>query len=328
MKVSTIRAAWTVAASAAAAVVLGVAADRNARIGRFDELIGMAAENRLEATEMAERVDAVLARELARSRPSADAVALTLAVARPIGRAGRVQALVEQWAAERLLAELARHQPREAPLRDTYDILVASGSPAATSWLTTIATAGGSRVGDVAALEDATAVLRRATHTPDADAAYLDLLAVRRGILGRPGTTWAARLRPPLAAALVSAEDALLEHLARATGDASQLRVQWNAAAQAGLSARLPPAVIQRLAVAMRYASVPAAGIAVGLGVALSLAGALVAVVALLRRGPKAIDPSAETIENVEPIDVDTDAVTLQRTTTGAGEDPNTSLRG
>ncbi|MBA3686575.1 MAG: hypothetical protein H0W72_15235, partial [Planctomycetes bacterium] len=67
--------------------------------------------------------------------------------------------------------------------------------------------------------------------------------------------------------------------------------------------------------------AVPWSGIAIGLGATASLVWALLVAMALVRRGPKLIDPSAETIENVEPIDLDTDAETLQRATTGSGDE-------
>jgi len=48
----------------------------------------------------------------------------------------------------------------------------------------------------------------------------------------------------------------------------------------------------------------------------------LLAFIGVLRRsarGPRPVDPMAETLENVEPIDVDTEAVTLEGTTTAGG---------
>lgn len=65
--------------------------------------------------------------------------------------------------------------------------------------------------------------------------------------------------------------------------------------------------------IARRHHTLPWSAVLVGIGVVVVLCGWLARALIRLRRGPLPIDVNAETMENVEPIDLDTDAETRSR---------------
>jgi len=73
------------------------------------------------------------------------------------------------------------------------------------------------------------------------------------------------------------------------------------------------PVVLVATRIALRHHVLPWPAIALGLVVLLVLIGGLARALLRLRRGPLPIDVNAETMENVEPIDLDTDAETRSR---------------
>jgi hypothetical protein len=73
------------------------------------------------------------------------------------------------------------------------------------------------------------------------------------------------------------------------------------------------PVIAIAVAIASRHHQVPLSGILIGLFTLMSLVGGILYTVIRLRRGPTLIDVNAETMQNVEPIDLDTDAETRSR---------------
>jgi len=73
------------------------------------------------------------------------------------------------------------------------------------------------------------------------------------------------------------------------------------------------PVIAIAIAIASRHHQVPLTGILIGLFTLMSLCGGMLYTMIRLRRGPTPIDVNAETMENVEPIDLDTDAETRSR---------------
>lgn len=73
------------------------------------------------------------------------------------------------------------------------------------------------------------------------------------------------------------------------------------------------PVVLVATRIALRQHVLPWPAVSLGLAVLLVLIGGLVHALWRLRRGPLPIDVNAETMENVEPIDLDTDAETRSR---------------
>jgi hypothetical protein len=73
------------------------------------------------------------------------------------------------------------------------------------------------------------------------------------------------------------------------------------------------PLIDAACATVLRYHAVPTRGLLIALAVAGTLSGGLWFALIRLVRGPKPVDVNAETMENVEPIDLDTDAETKSR---------------
>lgn len=73
------------------------------------------------------------------------------------------------------------------------------------------------------------------------------------------------------------------------------------------------PVVLVATHIALRHHVLPWSAVGLGLAVLVVLVGGLVRALLRLRRGPLPIDVNAETMENVEPIDLDTDAETRSR---------------
>lgn len=73
------------------------------------------------------------------------------------------------------------------------------------------------------------------------------------------------------------------------------------------------PVVQVATRIALRHHALPWSATLLGLGVLVVLIGGLLRALLRLRRGPLPIDVNAETMENVEPIDLDTDAETRSR---------------
>ncbi len=73
------------------------------------------------------------------------------------------------------------------------------------------------------------------------------------------------------------------------------------------------PVVLVATRIALRHHVLPWPAMILGFAVVLVLIGGLLRALLRLRRGPLPIDVNAETMENVEPIDLDTDAETRSR---------------
>jgi hypothetical protein len=73
------------------------------------------------------------------------------------------------------------------------------------------------------------------------------------------------------------------------------------------------PVVAIATRIALRHDHLPWTALLMGLTVSAVLLGGLAVAMIRLRRGPLPVDVNAETMENVEPIDLDTDAETRSR---------------
>ena len=73
------------------------------------------------------------------------------------------------------------------------------------------------------------------------------------------------------------------------------------------------PVVAIATRIALRHDDLPWSAIIPGLGIAMVLLGGLIGAGLRFKRGPLPIDVNAETMENVQPIDLDTDAETKSR---------------
>ena len=211
---------------------------------------------------------------------------------------------------------------------------------------------GGDRTAVAVAAQSAAARLREAVNGSAADVALIQLGeswdAMLAPLDGQP-LPWLARLSPIIMRAEAEARSAVLRHHRQllepygvpAEGDygqtvPDQAMIDWlsrtaqsvNAAdpekrkriehfqfiqRQHAVDLPLEPVVAIATRIAVRHDAFPWSAIILGLGIAFVLIGGLIGAGLRLRRGPLPIDVNAETMENVEPIDLDTDAETRSR---------------
>lgn len=211
---------------------------------------------------------------------------------------------------------------------------------------------GGDRTAQAGALQQAARRVREAADPAALDAALTELTGAWERVLapldGRP-LPWLARQSAVIADAEQAAQEALVfqrRSLLEAYGvkrDASYGMLQpdpgmiaWLDSQARTVNATEPdrrerlervtgllrqhpaegdeePVVLVATHIALRHHVLPWSAIGLGLAVLAVLVGGLVRALLRLRRGPLPIDVNAETMENVEPIDLDTDAETRSR---------------
>lgn len=237
-------------------------------------------------------------------------------------------------------------------LRPAFDLLVLAESDDSDAYRARIAALSGDRTADAAELTAAAKRLQQTAGSAEGDQALQELAAAWRRLREPPGgrpLNWLAKEIPAIAAAeqeasvaTVAQLRALLEpYLGKAAGtygetlpDEAMLAwldrqaVEVNRAhpdqrarlakARRVMTAFAPqyhfePLVDIACATALRYHAIPDGGIVIGLLAAIALTGCLWFAILRLSRGPMPVDVNAETMENVEPIDLDTDAETSSR---------------
>ncbi len=238
-----------------------------------------------------------------------------------------------------------------AAIRPVYDLLEASDYSEITSYRERIIALSGERKILVVALQEAVVKLQMSEETT-ADAALHDLdrawAALRQPIDGYE-LNWLAQGMAEIAGVELQASTALDRYIRRLlepfgiSKDAQygqsipdQAMVEWlDRQAQVvvvnNLKARdrlrhaadilqrhhaqyaHDPVIAIAIAIARRHHQVPLSGILIGLFTLMSLGGGMLYTLIRLRRGPTPIDVNAETMQNVEPIDLDTDAETRSR---------------
>jgi len=236
-------------------------------------------------------------------------------------------------------------------LRTAWELFALSDPPDLDLYRERIIALGGDR--SALADNVSQAVMRLRTADPAMAEAILDELSSEWAALLGPFAgrqlPWLARLSPAIVDAESSAQEAVLHHRRRLLEpyglrlDATYGRMQpdhamidWldhqarevNASddvrrtrlAQVDLLIRRhaagideEPVVEVATRIALRHHALPWSALVVGLGVLAVLGAGLVRALLRLRRGPLPIDVNAETMENVEPIDLDTDAETRSR---------------
>jgi len=122
-----------------------------------------------------------------------------------------------------------------------------------------------------------------------------------------------------MARAVTAAERAVAQALSMrldAAEEGADPRPVWAAVQAMRLADRLPDALVARYATQVRVTELPTAALITCAAMAAGLFGALALAFHRLNRGRRRIDPGAETLENVDPIELETDAITLQRQVT------------
>lgn len=224
---------------------------------------------------------------------------------------------IEQRLEGDLEAALQAEEADQAHLHGLWEIAAIIDAELAALIQVRIANRAGSRVVAVEDLNRATAAL--ATDPLGTDVARVEAAwdGLREAGTGPGWLTWAARQTPPqqgaveaLRLALHAALDARL-----AAEDNVGAAEVWDLLGRVDPGA-VPPALSARYAASIRYRQLPAAALASGSLIAVILFGGLFLAFSILVRRRRRFDPGAETIENVEPIELETDAITLQREVT------------
>lgn len=236
--------------------------------------------------------------------------------------------------------------------RIAWELFALSQPPDLEAYRERIIALGGERTSQADALRKAAERLRQAAGTEALDLALTDLAAAWDDLLapreGRP-LPWLARQSPVVADAEQLAQEALsfqrrllLEpygvkrEVSYGMMQPDPAMIGWLDTQARAVNANEPdrrerlervvallrqhpiegteePVVLVATRIALRHHVLPWPAIGLGLAVLLVLIGGLIHALWRLRRGPLPIDVNAETMENVEPIDLDTDAETRSR---------------
>lgn len=260
--------------------------------------------------------------ELPSTRPDPQVLASlwTLLAAGP--QADRARNAISRRSETLLASELARARPDQARLRLAYDMAAVLGPEPAAAAHARIAAHAGQRALSAAALTTAADQLRRSPSLEGVRALSDAWQALRHDGSGVDGLTWAARETPPIDDAILLAGDVLREQLDQqlltvGPDRAVWLRAIWDGLQQLDQTALCSAEQVSRYAAAVRRERIPPLGLAIAVLMAGLLFGGAALAYRRLSRGVQSIDPGAETMEDVDAIDLDTDAVTVQRTTTG-----------
>jgi hypothetical protein len=247
---------------------------------------------------------------------------------------------------------LAEPQVDGGRLKSAYDLLVQAECAEAEDYRARIAALAGDRTRQGEVLGAAATRLRQGAGTFAGQPALAEVLAAWRDLHDIRGgrLNWAAQAVPSIAQAEHEAVEAVAVHLRallvpygvnaasrdqRGAPDSDALA--WfeqragelersqpvqryylsqvrDALAEMAPEHGFEPAETAACVAALRQHTVPWSGRLVGLAVLLALGGGLAYAVVRLLRGPRPVDVNAETMENVEPIDLDTDAETRSKT--------------
>ena len=338
----------------ALAIILAIAWLRGLAAERQREDALAALQDQAFVTDPAARVRlegqaaALLSAELSVSSPQRRVVAAAFSVLRHSAEAetaaerivARARALVAAWRGRDGHAELR--------LRQADELVELVGDPLAIADLhARILALAGERQGSADALARGADALATESGSVAGDRHLADLAVLHARLVadgsGRSGLTWVARESAPLAIPLESAADVAYGHLdallrpfrQRLARDASpadiasvvrevarempaqrdRLRAAWDALGAMDLRERCDRGTLMLYADAVRREQLPVAALAVCVAMAFAVFGGLALAFRRLVHGRRAIDPAAETVPNVEPIELDSDAITLQRST-------------
>lgn len=296
-------------------------------------------------------LDAQLARPDADPELAAAALAVVRRGANWFAISPDIAGRIKGW----LDTRLAEPRADGERLKSAYDLLVQAECAEAEDYRARIAALAGDRTRQAEALGAAAARLRQRAGMDTGQPALADVLDAWRLLhdakAGR--LNWAALSVPAIAQAEREGVEAVAVHLRallvpygvnaasrdqRGAPDADalawfeqragelersqpaqryRLRRAREALAEMAPQFDFEPAENAACVAALRRHAVPWSGVLVGLAVLLALGGGVAYAVVRLLRGPRPVDVNAETMANVEPIDLDTDAETRSKTRPG-----------
>lgn len=296
-------------------VVLGV--HRIARDRHIEVLVSDL--HRDDAEAVARSALALMHEELARQHPRPGIIVQAWGTLRGQQQASMARALMEARIKQDLARAVNQPWPDELDLHRLWELAAIIDAELAAAVHVRIAARAGERGAAAAALTLAAAALREAPVDGDPEPVVTAWMRLREAGSGTGWFTWAARETPPMARAVTAAERAVAQALSArldAQEEGADPRVVWQATQAMGITDRLSETLITRYARQTRIEQVPTMALIACAIMASALFGGLAFAFHRLHRGRRRIDPGAETLENVEPIELETDVLTVQRQVT------------
>jgi len=314
---------WAMLGVLGLGLLLGLVATARSRSDLAD-IVYTADQSRLTAIEY-DAANALLHRELSSAHCDPRVLSAIWGVLAVRSDAERTRSLISRRSDDLLAKALASTQPDEASLRLAYDVAAVLGPEVAAAAHARIAARAEFR-GEAAMALTAAAERLRSSDTGVSTVASIARVSQAWDALlhagsGAGGLTWAARETPPVSDAIATAGEALraqLDVLLAADGDAQgeAVRATWACLQRVGYVQSCPPQLVARYAEAVRREHIPSSGLFIAVVVFLFLASGTGLACHRLMRGVRRIDPAAETMEAVDPVDTDTEAITVERNPT------------
>jgi hypothetical protein len=334
MKLPSAGTVWIVIVVAAAIISVGLLARAKARDGIIYGLKSYVMEQGQDERRALEQfANDVLAGELGKSAPDEMIVASAFNILKQTADAEAVNRQVEEAGKNLLDRACAAAQPDEDLLKLGDQFLALVSSPARTTYLERIAAWSREREGDAGKLSDLSKDLVRQGSDPAGDGILAEVRDARADLI-EVANPWILGQNPVIAAALAGSEQAVLLHFnailqqQQSPETAQRLRAAWDILRDMRLDRNIDASARAKYADAVRVGHLSPEGLIIGLCVLVALGASMTFAVIRVIRGPTPIDPGAETLENVEPIDFDTDAETLEaaKRPTRAGDSHDTTV--
>lgn len=275
--------------------------------------------HRGEGSDLTRSAVDLLQMELRRAQPRPNVVVQAWGTLRGQPQAGIARAMLEARIEQDLARMVQRSSPDEVHLHRLWELAAIIDAELAVAVHVRIAARAGERGAAAAHLAEVAATLRSEPVLTDPAVLIDAWQQLREAGTGPSWFTWAARETPPMARAVTDAERAVAQALSMrldAAEEGVDPRPVWQAAQAMRLTDRLPDPLVARYAEHVRITELPTVALIVCAALATALFGALAFAFHRLGRGRRRIDPGAETLENVEPIELETDAITVQRQVT------------
>lgn len=314
--------AWTLLGVLALGLWLGLVATDRSRSELLRVVIGADAVR--PTAQECHAADDLLTLELAAVTPDPVVVASAWAVLSVAGVAEPARVRITRRVEQLFMDEAARQRPNDDRLRLAHELAAVVDTESAAELHARITSLAGNRRAEAAALAVAADAVQTADSGPALAAAVAGLRTAWQQLvdagLGSHHFTWAARETPPVSDAIANATAvlrvALQTQLADPAVEPDDARATWKALEALDGVDGCDPSLIARYAAVTRRDAVSGQGLLLAVIVALLLFGGAALAYRRVVRGIRPIDPGAETMEGVDAIDLDTDAVTVQRNTT------------
>lgn len=338
MKLPSVHSVWIVIALIATLLGVGLLARAKSRDGVIYSLKSYAVEkNQPERKAIEQFAGEVFNGELGKYIVDEKVVTAAYNVLKQTEVAEASRQRLELYAKNLLEREIALAHSDDDLLELGDRLLALAASPDRGIYRGRIAMMSKEREAEAAALGQLAHAVSRNAGAPEGDAAFAQLVESRLRFTAGPHA-WVLRQNPAIASAVESADAAALQRFkvllqqAQTSGPemTPRLRDAWAGLRAMKLQDRVEAAERTYYAAQARVNALPPAAFNIAVCVLMILVGGMAYAIRSVIKGPIPIDPGAETLENVEPIDFDTDAETLEaakhRSTRVGGESHDTTM--